>query len=185
MIRQLKIFFFPTLLFLVHGCAGSISSIYDSSYPLSDETAKSKSAQLTVKVPQDWFVAENDENNSVDLWLVNQDYSATLNFVPLNLDSVIIKSIHGDELNSIVKFSQIFRKAQFGKTMNEFIHQEVFEMNGKKFAAYEYADDSKRAVRVVVFRSGDKYYELSAIPFKNQNPFELYKIQNSVLSSIN
>ena len=184
MIKRLNIFFPLTFLLLIQGCSGSLSSIYDSGYPLSDESAKSKSSQLTVKVPLDWFVAENNENNSVDLWLVNSDYSATLNFVPLNIDSATIKSVHGDELNRIVKFSQIFRKARFGKTMNEFIHQEVFEMNGRQFSAYEYADDSKRAIRVVVFRAGNKYYELSAIPFKSQNPLELYKIQNSVLSSI-
>ena len=69
--------------------------------------------------------------------------------------------------------------------MKEFTNQEVFEINKKQFAAYEYVDDFKRAIRVVVFSFGNKYYELSAIPFKTDNPQELYKIQNSVLSSIN
>ena len=95
-----------------------------------------------------------------------------------------MKDIRGDEINSIVKFSQAFRKAKYGKAMKEFVNQEKFEINQKQFAAYEYVDDSKRAIRVVVFSFGNKFYELSAIPFKTQNPQELYKIQNSVLFSI-
>ena len=165
-------------------CSTGLSSIYSADYPLTKENAKSKSAQLTVKIPQGWFAAEDNENNLIDLWLVKGDYSATLNFIALNIDSLTMKDIRGDEINSIVKFSQAFRKAKYGKAMKEFVNQEKFEINQKQFAAYEYVDDSKRAIRVVVFCSGNKFYELSAIPFKTNNPQELYKIQNSVLNSI-
>lgn len=174
-----------TIIILVQGCSSSLSSVYDSNYPLSDETAKSKTSQLTVKIPQGWFAADDNENNLTDLWLVKNDYSATLNFVPLNIDSLTRKAIQGDEINSILKFSQTFRKAKYGKAIKGFINKEKFEINKKQFAAYEYLDNSKRAIRVVVFSSSNKYYELSAVPFKNQNPQELYKIQNSVLNSIN
>lgn len=183
--NQLKIILLFILIVLTHGCSGSLSSIYDSNYPLTNETAKSKTSQLTVKIPQGWFTAEDNENNLIDLWLVKSDYSATLNFIAMNMDSLTMKEIYGDEINSLLKFSQTFRKAKYGKELKEFINQEKFEINKKQYAAYEYVDDSKRAIRVVVFNSGNKYYELAAISFKNQNPLELYKIQNSVLYSIN
>ena len=182
---QTKIFFLFTIIILTQGCSSSLSSIYDSNYPLSKETAKSKTSQLVVEIPQGWFTAEDNENNIIDLWLVKDDYSATLNFIALNIDSLTMKDIHGDEINSIVKFSQAFKKAKYGKAIKEFINQENFEINKKQFAAYEYLDDSKRTIRVVIFSSGNKFYELSAIPFKTGNPQELYKIQNSVLYSIN
>jgi hypothetical protein len=185
LIYQSRIFFLLAIIVLTYGCGSSLSSIYDSNYPLSKETAKSKTSQLTVKIPQGWFAAEDNENNLINLWLVKADYSATLNFIALNIDSLTMKDIRGDEMNRIVKFSQAFRKAKSGKAMKEFINQEKFEINKKRFAAYEYVDDSKRTIRVVVFSSGNKYYELSAIPFKTDNPQELYKIQNSVLYSIN
>lgn len=184
MIQQSKTFLLFTIIILVQGCSSSLSSIYESNYLLSNETAKSKTSQLTVKIPQGWFTADDNENNLTDLWLVKDDYTATLNFIPLNIDSLTMKAIYGDEINSILKFSQTFRKAKYGEAIKGFINKEKFEINKKQFAAYEYLDNHKRAIRVVVFSSGNKYYELSAIPHKTINPQELYKIQNSVLNSI-
>ncbi|TSA28829.1 MAG: hypothetical protein D4R68_03455 [Ignavibacteriales bacterium] len=158
--------------------------MYDSNFTLTNEIAKAKSLQLSVKIPQGWFTAEDNENKLIDLWLVKNDYSATLNFVALNVDSLTMKEIQSDEIKFVVEFSKAFKKAKYGKTFGGFVKQETFEMNKKKFSAYEYLDDAKRNIRVVVFKSGNKFYELSAIPVKTQNLQELYKIQNSVLSSI-
>ncbi len=159
--------------------------MYDSNYTLTNEIGKSRTAQLSVKIPQGWFTAEDNENKLIDLWLVNDDYSATLNFIALNVDSLTMKEIQNDEIKSVVEFSKAFKKAKYGKTFGGFVNQETFEINKKKFSAYEYFDDAKRNIRVVVLKTGNKFYELTAIPVKTQNLQELYKIQNSVLSSIN
>ncbi len=159
--------------------------MYDSNYILTNEIAKSKSSQLSIKVPYGWFIAEDNENKLIDLWLVKDDYSATLNFIALNIDSLTSKEIRNDEIKSVVEFSKVFKKAKYGKTFGGVVNQETFEINKKKFSAYEYSDDAKRNIRVVVFKFGNKFYELTAIPVKTQNLQELYKIQNSVLSSIN
>lgn len=159
--------------------------MYDSGYTLTNEIAKSKSLLLSVKVPSGWFIAEDNENKLIDLWLVKDDYSATLNFIALNIDSLTSKKIRNDEIKSVVEFSKMFKKAKYGRTFGGFVNQETFEINKKKFSAYEYSDDVKRNIRVVVFKIGDKFYELAAFPVKTQKLQELYKIQNSVLSSIN
>ena len=171
-------------LLLLASCAVSRSSMYDSDISLTKEIAKSKSSPLSIRIPQGWFSAEDNENNLIDLWLIKDDYSATLNFVAMNLDSVTVKNMGGDAINNLVRLSELFRKAKYGKTVQKFSNQEIFEINKKQFAAYEYEDNSKRSIRVVVFSYGTKFYELSAIPVKTQNLQELYKIQNSVLSSI-
>lgn len=182
---NIKIFFFFILLGIVQSCSSGLSSLYDSNFTLTNEIAKAKSSQLSVKIPQGWFTAEDNENKLIDLWLVKDDYSATLNFVTLNLDSLTMKEIQSDDIKSVVEFSKVFKKARYGKTFGGFVNQETFELNKKKFSAYEYLDDAKRNIRMVVFKWGNKFYELSAIPVKTQNLQELYKIQNSVLSSIN
>jgi len=184
-LRLSAFYIFVLFPFLIIGCSSSLSSLYDSNFPLTSEVAKAKTSQLSVKVPQGWFTAEDNENKLIDLWLVKDDYSATLNFVALNVDSLTMKEIQSDEIKSVVEFSKAFKKAKYGKTFGGFVNQETFEINKKKFSAYEYLDDSKRNIRVVVFKSGNKFYELTAIPVKTQNPQELYKVQNSVLSSIN
>ena len=185
---NLRLFVFYLTLIIVAisltNCSTGLRSIYSTDYPLTNESAKSRTSQLTVKIPQGWFTAEENENNLIDLWLVKDDYSATLNFILMNIDSLTMNDIRGDEINRIVKMSQAFRKAKYGKAIKEFANQEIFEINDKKFAAYEYVDNSKRAIRVVVFTYGNKFYELSAVPIKTENPQELYKIQNSVLDSI-
>jgi hypothetical protein len=172
------------LQFLV-SCTGGISSMYDSNFPLTNETAMARTSKLTIKIPQGWFTAEDNENNLIDLWLIKDDYSATLNFISLSLDSASIRENRGDEIKGAVRFSQIFRKAKYGKTLKEFNNQELFEINKKQFAAYEYVDGTNRFIRVIIFSYGNKFYELSAIPVKTQNLKELYKVQNSILSSIN
>jgi hypothetical protein len=166
-------------------CSSSSSSIYDSTYLLTNEIAKSKTSQLTIKIPQGWFTADDNECNCIDLWLIKDDYSATLNFVTLNLDSKTKQEIGDNEMNMIANLSKMFKKVKYGAALIAFSNEETFQLNGKTFSSYEYMDDQKRSIRVVVFKSGDMFYELSAVPAKSQNLNELYKIQNSVLSSLN
>lgn len=165
-------------------CTGGISSIYDADYPLTTETAKAKTSSLSVKIPEGWFAAEDNEQKLIDLWLLKDDYSAALNFVAINVDSLTMKEIRNDEIKSIVELSRTFKKAKYGKALSNFTNQEFFEINKKQFAAYEYLNDAKKNIRVVVFKAGNKFYELSAVPVSTENLSELYKIQNSVLSSI-
>ncbi|PKL82813.1 MAG: hypothetical protein CVV24_08140 [Ignavibacteriae bacterium HGW-Ignavibacteriae-3] len=165
-------------------CSSGMASKYESDYTFTNEISKAKSLQLSAKVPKGWFAAEDNENNLIDLWLIKDDYSATLNFVQLNLDSATVKEIGNDEINGLINLSKSFRIAKYGKAFQKFFNQEVFEINNKQFGAYEYIDGSKRTIRVAVFKTGKKYYELSAIPVKTENLPELYQIQNSVLSSV-
>ncbi|MEW6701188.1 MAG: hypothetical protein AB1298_00570 [Bacteroidota bacterium] len=180
----MQYFLYLILALILASCAGGISSIYSTAYPLTTETAKAKTSSLSVKIPEGWFAAEDNEQKLIDLWLIKDDYSAALNFVALNVDSLTMKEIQNDELKSIVELSQTFKKAKYGKALTNFTNQEFFEINKKHFAAYEYLNDSKKNIRVVVFKIGNKFYELSAVPYKTENLSELYKIQNSVLASI-
>ncbi len=176
-------FFFLSLLFV--RCSSSVTMTNDSNYPLTNEIAKSKTTQLSVKIPQGWFTADDNECNCIDLWLIKDDYSETINFVSLNLD---IKSRHepgSDELSAALEASKDFKIAKYGKSLKGFTDEERFELNKKQFAVYQYINDVGRNVRVVVFEYGSKFYEVSAIPLKSDNLSKLYKIQNSVLSSIN
>jgi hypothetical protein len=169
---------------LIQSCGG-ISSIYNFNYPLTSETAKSKSSALSVKIPKGWSVIEDNECKCTDLWLVKDDYSATLNFVALNLDSLTTDNIRSDEINSLVQFSKSFIKAKYGNEFKGFTNEEMFEINKNKFAAYQYLDEKMRNIRVIILKSGKKYYELSAIPVKTKNLTDLFNTQNSVLNSIN
>ncbi len=175
--------FLSSLLFV--RCSSSVTTTNDSNYPLTNEIAKSQTSQLSVKIPHGWFTATDNECNCIDLWLIKDDYSETLNFVPLNLDTKSSHEMGNDGLSSALQASKDFKIAKYGKSLKGFTDEEQFELNKKQFAAYQYIDDAGRNVRVVVFEHGSKFYEVSAVPLKTNNLPELYKIQNSVLSSIN
>ncbi|MFA7227773.1 MAG: hypothetical protein WC061_01960 [Melioribacteraceae bacterium] len=177
------IFSYIALASLILSCAAGSSALYDSDYPLTKEIARAKSSPLKINIPQGWVAAEDNENNLIDLWLIREDYSATLNFIPVNLDSAAAKEIGEDEINGLLKLSKSFRKIS-SKSALKFMNQEIFELNGKKIGAYEYLNNSGTVIRVAVFKTGKKYYELSAVPKKPGDQKELYSVQNSVLSSI-
>lgn len=175
-------YFFFALLFV--SCSSSVPTTNDLNSLLSNETAKSQSSQLSVRIPNGWFTAADNQYNSIDLWLIKNDYSETLNFVPLNIDSKALSKLGSDKLTLAVQASKDFKMAKYGRALKSFSDEKPFELNQKQFAAYKYTDDEGRDVRVVVFEYGSKFYEVSAIPMKTSDISKLYRIQDSVLNSI-
>jgi hypothetical protein len=183
--RKTKLFLFIMLPLILSSCSGGLTSIYDSDSPLSDEIARSDKIPLTVTVPQDWFTAVDNECGCIDLWLIKNDYSETLKFVSLNLDSLSSARIKTEGIAALAGLSKEFKKAKYGKDLKGFINEEIFEINKNEFAAYQYFDSENHNVRVVVFRFGSKYYECTAIPLKSgHNSALLYSTENSVLGSL-
>ena len=170
---------------LIISCGTVRTSMYSFDYPLTSEVAKSQSSVLNVKIPQGWFTAQDNENNFIDLWLIKDDYSANLQFIQLNLDSLTKKETAGKGLSKVAALSKDFKCARFGKALGLFTNDEIFELNNTTYIAYQYLDDDKKNIRVVVFQKGNMFYELTAIPNKTNDNTELFRIQNSVLSSIN
>jgi hypothetical protein len=177
----LVVFSFLTLT----GCGGGSASMYNSDYPLTNEIVKSKTSNLTVKIPAGWFAADDNECNCIDLWLIKNDYSATLSFISLNVDSTVIKEESGkSEIETVLSISKTFKKAKYGNSLKAFTNEEFFTKDNNQFAAYEYMDSQNRITRVVVLKYNNKFYELTAVPVKDQPAQELYNIQNTVISSI-
>ena len=165
-------------------CGGGIASIYQTDYPLSKEMAYSKTSNLYVNLPSGWFTAEDNEYNCIDLWIVKNNYSQSITFRKMNLDEAVQKEIGENGLDKIAFYSKTFTKVKLGKDFSSFSNEEIFEMNGKTFAAYEYLNINQIPIRVVVFRQYYKYYESEAIAKDGKNTVELFKIQNAVLSTL-
>ena len=182
--RKSKLLILLTLALSFCSCSGSLTSLYSCDYPLTDETAKTDRIPIKVKVPAGWTCIEDNECGCIDLWLVNADYSASLKFFALNFDSLTMLSVNKGGIKSAAGISKSFKKAKYGKELKEFSNEELFEINGRKFVAYQYPDESKRIIRVVVFNSGGRYYECTAVEIKTASPPMLFNIQNSILTSI-
>ncbi|HMD14915.1 MAG TPA: hypothetical protein VKI62_09835, partial [Bacteroidota bacterium] len=73
------------VLLILASCAGSIP--YTSHYPLSSDFFHSHDGMLTGKVPQGWFESTDDSIvSSLTVWLIREDFSATLLIKELSLD---------------------------------------------------------------------------------------------------
>jgi hypothetical protein len=180
----LKKYFSLLTVVLLFSCNAASVSLYNFDYPLTNEIAKSKVSALKVKIPHGWFTADDNEFHRIDLWLVKDDYSENLQFTCLNLDSLANQEFQKTGLKKIAELSKDFKIARYGKNIT-FTNLESFDLGENHFEAYQYKDGEDRSIRVVVLKYGNKFYELTAIPVKSNNLSELYRIQNSVLSSLN
>lgn len=119
-----------------------------------------------------------------DIWLVKEDYSATIKFVAVTLDDKTAESFASDELGKVVELNKVLLKAKLGKDFKGFTNEETFSSNSTAFTAYQYLDEKDEPIRTVVFKNDSKFYEVTAFALKSANPTEIFKAQNSVLASL-
>lgn len=173
------------MLIIINACSGVSNSMYPPDYTLTTQSAAAKSGSLSVKIPAGWFAADDNENIVNDLWLIKNNYSASLNFVPVNVDTIINYANQTMQLESVMEMSVLFKKAKLGGMFKGIVNKELFSIGHNEFIAYEFVDETQRQIRVVLFKLGPRFYEVSAIPQKSSVDLgELYRVQNSVLNSI-
>ncbi|MFH0735328.1 MAG: hypothetical protein V1773_12865 [bacterium] len=182
--KKNKYLFLLFLIFII-SCSQTEQLLYDTSFPLTNESAYSRSTQLSVKIPQGWFTTEDNDSKLIDLWLVEDNFSSQIAFK--------IISFHNFEesadLNSIVKYSKSLKKIELGKNYSEVIPDETFFINAIEFKCYQFYESNQLPSRFVIFKFNNKYYECIA-SFSPQavkekaSPTVLFKIQNSVLKSL-
>lgn len=162
----------------------SVQSIYNSDYPLSSKTAKSNSGLVEFNIPTGWFVAEDNEHNVTDLWLVKDDYSATIKLFTLHLDKESKQKFGNNVLDKVTELQKLIVKSKLGKTFSGFTSEEIFEIKSGKCLAFQFLDEEKHPARTVIFQHNSQIFELSAFNLKNNNPEETFRIQNSLLTSL-
>jgi hypothetical protein len=168
----------------LYSCSVGVSSLYNHDHKLTTERAFSTISNLSVTIPEGWFAAEENECNCLDIWLVKNDYSATLNFGQLFIDDKVLTLSNENELKQAAEFSKVFIKAKMGKNFTSFLNEEHFKIGNYGFYAFEFRNEENRIIRIVVFKHREKFFELKAIPAKEISTKELFIVQNSVLSSI-
>ncbi|MBN2572588.1 MAG: hypothetical protein JXA68_10705 [Ignavibacteriales bacterium] len=162
---------------------------YPTNYPMTSKTASSLTSNLKMSIPQGWFFTEDNEFNRIDLWLVRDDYSASINLTPINLDEKLSTEINNDDLKFILEVSKKIRKQNLANDFNIVGQDEYFKINNRNFAAYQYTNLNGIKARVVVFNYAERFFELLAVPTIDVGKTkvdvnELFTIQNSLLATI-
>jgi hypothetical protein len=170
--------------------AGCASVPYESNYPMTEEIVKSLNDDVQLKVPKGWF-ATADESNAPNLlvWLVREDYGATMAISEIKADETTRKQLERKGLEALAAISFAL-KAERAKGKAELVVKaKEFKLNGRKFCSYEYSTDGRKTViRVVVFDTGKHLYDFAVVPAEKEgvkfDPQNLFTIQQSVLNSM-
>lgn len=171
------------VLLTLASCAGSVP--YTSHYPLSSDFFHSHDGALTGKLPQGWFASTDDSIvSSLTVWLIREDFSATLSIKELTLDQRTEQQVRQNGLKLLANVSAGF---QSDHATEAGIDPKEFDIDGKQFCSYEIGSAMARK-RIVVFMARGKYYECEARAVKGNWTADdlnrMFSIQQSVLGSL-
>jgi hypothetical protein len=123
---------------------------------LTNERTTSRDGSFSVNIPNGWFASKENSKNVIDLWLVKNDYSATISFIKIKDRKL--------NLSEIVKNSLIFRKTNGAVTKGteKLLDYTFDKISGQGFS---YIDTNKRPVTVFDIIKGNNIYEATLINF--------------------
>lgn len=184
--KNYKIVYSFIIALAIVSCSSLKESVYNSNFPLSTERAKSISNNFSIQIPNEWFSTVDNANNSFELWLNEKNYSASITFINIIADEKSLQSENDDELQKLLNYSKIVKKAELGKNYKELEYEEYFELNGIPCAALVFLNKENKKGRIVVFEFDGHYYESTATILNEDkiNENDLFVIQNSVLKTI-
>lgn len=157
-------------------------------YPLSDKTVVSTDGHLRLHVPDGWFVPEGgDSFPGLLVWLVKEDYSATMGLMEIKADERLRKEVKAAGLRALGRLS--FSLKQGREPSAELLSgPEVFRLRRRNFCSFEYtSDDGATVIRTVVFDTGKGFYELTVVPNASNLPGAtqpIFDAQEAILYTI-
>ncbi|MDH7516075.1 MAG: hypothetical protein QHI48_09400 [Bacteroidota bacterium] len=123
------------------------------------------------------------------LWLVREDYGASIAFTAMKMDPSLYRAVRKDGLPAVAKVSLGLKKGNAGDSVRVIRQPEYFRLNGRDFAAYEYSTGNEGIIiRTVVFDTGSRFMECTALSGGTSSTRDetttLFETQQSVLSSM-
>lgn len=163
----------------------STDSIYNFNSDLSREYIRSRFTNFKIYLPENWFLAEDSENNQIDIWLIKNDYSASIKFSFVTFNEFSNNSLNEISLSKIASIEMDLIKNKIGKNFKGFNNIENFKVADKYFSAFEFVDEKYNPTRIVIFKYQNIFYEVTATTKIISEQKSLFDLQNTILKSIN
>jgi hypothetical protein len=163
---------------------------YVASAELTQDYISSKDGTLRVLRPDGWQKTSDPKNApSILLWLVREDYSASLSFTPLQMDPALYQTLKKEGIAAVTKVSLSLKERNAEDSVTIVQPVELFKVGDRISAAYEYrVGEAQPVIRVVVFDTGSRFMEctlypatVAVTPAENRRLFE---VQQTVLASL-
>ena len=198
---RIRPLFLLPILFLLASCGGSDNTVtvrepewpkyrYAASAELTQEYLTSQDGSLRVLRPGGWQKTSDPKNApSILLWLVREDYSASLSFTPMQMDPALYQTLRKEGIAAVAKVSLSLKERNAEDSVTVVQPVELFKVGDRISAAYEYrVGEARPVIRVVVFDTGSRFMEcamypatVSVTPAENRRLFE---VQQTVLASL-
>lgn len=163
---------------------------YAANAEMSDAYVSSSDGALRVLTPHGWRKAvDRQQAPAIVLWLLREDYSASISFLPMQMDPGLYLTLKKDGIEAVAKVSLSLKQRTADDSVRVVQPVEQFRVGGRVCAAYEYRLGSTAPlIRVVVFDSGSRFVECALYPASPEiTPAEnrrLFEVQQSVLASM-
>lgn len=186
-------------LILLASCGGTPAEIttsgagagyrYAPSADMSATVVQTAVGDVVARCPNGWMETMDLKNApQIVLWLVKEDYSASISFTPIAMDPALYTTLKKDGLRSVAKVSLNLKKDYAQDSLKVIQETEYFRLNNRDFAAYEYSAGGSDVVRVVVFDTGSRFMECAVLPATSPRGAEEihrdFVVQQSVLASM-
>ncbi len=196
---------FPSLLLpvllLLTACGGGKETVsvkepewpkyrYVASAELTQDYIASRDGTLRVLRPDGWQKTSDPENApSILLWLVREDYSASLSFTPMQMDPALYTTLKKERIDAVARVSLSLKERYAEDSVSVVQPVELFKVGDRISAAYEYrVGAAQPVIRVVVFDTGSRFMECTLYPASVEvTPAEnrrLFEVQQTVLASL-
>lgn len=163
---------------------------YGATAALTQDVVSTADGSLRVLRPEGWIRTSDPKNApSILLWLVREDYSASLSFSQIKMDPVLYQTLKNEDISAVAKVSLSLKERSAEDSVTVVQQVERFKVGGRICAAYEYRiAAAEPVIRVVVFNTGSRFMECALYPAAvTVTPAEnrqLFEVQQSVLASM-
>ena len=175
------------LLIAVGGLAGCASTPRFAEIPLQPPYAVSRHGLLHYKVPVGWFDATSDSQSvATEIWLVRNDYAATISVSEIIIDAETRHAISGEGLLRLANLSLSLSGSDGTTTVLD--PPETFLLDGKNSCSYAvYRSGASDTLRVVLLPVGERVFEVAALTSgkqKRASAREVFSAQQSFLRGL-
>lgn len=163
---------------------------YGAGAALSADVVSTPDGTLRVRRPEGWVRTSDPKNApSILLWLVREDYSASISFAQIRMDPALYQTLTRDNITAVAKVSLSLKERSAEDSVTVVQPVERFRVGGRICAAYEYRlAAASPVIRVVVFDTGSRFMECAMYPATGtvtpEENRQLFEVQQSVLASM-
>ncbi len=169
---------------LVLAFAGCAATRYTEEYPLFPSINLSHDGLLQYRIPRGWFAAAPDSGAPQNIiWLLQNNYRATLAVSEIVVDEEANPAVRDGGLERLALLTMTLASGNNSAVVTR--EPEVFALAGRRFCAYETEiTETGDVVRVVLFTTPAKVYEVTALARPGEEPEKVFTAQQGFLSSL-